>query len=58
MSKLRNGNITYYTGTTTYQSVACLNCNPGYMINGIASAECTSTGTWSNDIPKCIKKGI
>lgn len=56
---LSNGNIKYPNGTT-YQSVASFSCNPGYQINGSASASatCARNGNWSNHIPTCIKKGI
>lgn len=54
-----NGDVSYLNGTT-YQSVASFICNPGYKINGnaSASAKCASNGKWSYDIPTCIKKGI
>ncbi|XP_036971608.1 P-selectin isoform X3 [Acanthopagrus latus] len=29
-------------------------CQEGFVLNGTAATECTSLGTWSTDIPRCL----
>ncbi|XP_035508536.1 P-selectin isoform X2 [Morone saxatilis] len=31
-------------------------CEEGFVLNGVADTECTSLGTWSRDIPRCLAK--
>ncbi|KAI3368816.1 hypothetical protein L3Q82_025802, partial [Scortum barcoo] len=31
-------------------------CEEGFVMNGTAETECTSLGTWSTDIPRCLAK--
>ncbi|XP_051233010.1 P-selectin isoform X7 [Dicentrarchus labrax] len=31
-------------------------CEEGFILNGTADTDCTSLGTWSTDIPRCLAK--
>uniref|UniRef100_A0A3Q3RJK8 E-selectin n=1 Tax=Mastacembelus armatus TaxID=205130 RepID=A0A3Q3RJK8_9TELE len=31
-------------------------CEAGFVLNGTAETECTSLGTWSRDMPRCLAK--
>ncbi|XP_078666423.1 uncharacterized protein LOC144908582 isoform X2 [Branchiostoma floridae x Branchiostoma belcheri] len=41
------------TGAVSYPNGVTFNCNPGYVLNGAATATCKADGTWSNPVPTC-----
>ncbi|XP_039985252.1 P-selectin isoform X2 [Xiphias gladius] len=43
-------------GSFSFGSRCTSTCDEGFLLNGTASAECTSLSTWSTDIPRCLAK--
>ncbi|XP_074491624.1 P-selectin isoform X1 [Sebastes fasciatus] len=43
-------------GPFSFGSLCSTTCEEGFLLNGTASAECTSLGMWSTDIPRCLAK--
>jgi len=43
-----------YINGTTYQSLAYVQCEPGFNIFGSSVLTCNETGLWEPDLPKCI----
>nr|XP_043899235.1 P-selectin [Solea senegalensis] len=43
-------------GEFSFGSRCTSTCGDGFLLNGNASTECTSLGTWSSDIPLCMAK--
>ncbi|XP_068452405.1 E-selectin-like, partial [Clinocottus analis] len=41
-------------GSFSFGSVCTTACDEGFLPNGTASAECTSLGMWSADLPHCL----
>ncbi|XP_037625340.1 E-selectin-like isoform X4 [Sebastes umbrosus] len=41
-------------GPFSFGSLCSTTCEEGFLLNGTASAECTSLGMWSTDIPRCL----
>ena len=46
----------YYFTLTTFQSIATLSCDPGFMTN-MTSVTCLDIGNW-NAAPSCDRIGI
>ncbi|KAM9358059.1 P-selectin [Symphorus nematophorus] len=40
----------------SFGSLCNITCEEGFVLNGTADIECTSLGTWSADIPRCLAK--
>ncbi|KAI8498132.1 hypothetical protein Bbelb_240760 [Branchiostoma belcheri] len=40
-------------GPHVYPNGVTFTCNPGYVLNGAATATCQADGTWSNPVPTC-----
>ncbi|GLD50241.1 E-selectin-like protein [Lates japonicus] len=43
-------------GEFSFGSQCTSTCEEGFLLNGTAYTECTSMGTWSADIPRCLVK--
>ncbi|XP_054458457.1 P-selectin isoform X2 [Anoplopoma fimbria] len=43
-------------GEFSFGSQCTSACEEGFLLNGTADTECTSLGTWSADIPRCLAK--
>ncbi|KAK5931122.1 hypothetical protein CgunFtcFv8_027298 [Champsocephalus gunnari] len=43
-------------GEFSFTSQCTSTCEEGFLLNGTADTECTSLGTWSTDIPRCLAK--
>ncbi|XP_063748264.1 P-selectin isoform X2 [Eleginops maclovinus] len=43
-------------GELSFASQCTSTCEEGFVMNGTADTECTSLGTWSTDIPRCLAK--
>ncbi|XP_034079487.1 P-selectin isoform X3 [Gymnodraco acuticeps] len=43
-------------GEFSFTSRCVSTCEEGFLLNGTADTECTSLGTWSTDIPRCLAK--
>ncbi|KAI8500842.1 hypothetical protein Bbelb_216600 [Branchiostoma belcheri] len=41
------------TGAVSYPNGVTFTCNPGYVLNGVATPMCQTDGTWSNPVPSC-----
>ncbi|XP_029356110.1 P-selectin [Echeneis naucrates] len=41
-------------GPLSFGSRCTSTCDEGFILNGTASTECTSLGTWSADVPRCL----
>ncbi|EDM09365.1 selectin, endothelial cell, isoform CRA_a [Rattus norvegicus] len=41
------------TGAFTYKSSCAFQCNEGFKLHGSAQLECTSQGTWTQEVPSC-----
>ncbi|XP_030288253.1 P-selectin [Sparus aurata] len=41
-------------GVFSFGSRCTSTCQEGFVLNGTADIECTSLGTWSTDIPRCL----
>ena len=50
-----NGNFSLSNGTV-FNSIATYSCHHGFSLVGNATIECKPDGTWSQDIPLCIRK--
>ncbi|XP_038000987.1 P-selectin [Motacilla alba alba] len=40
-------------GNFTYGSMCAFSCQPGFVLVGLQSRECTALGTWTGDMPHC-----
>ena len=56
---LENGQITYdplrSSSQSPVDSVASFECDYGYKLHGSSSTTCQTSGTWSEQTPKCIQ---
>ncbi|XP_010777374.1 P-selectin isoform X1 [Notothenia coriiceps] len=43
-------------GEFSFTSRCTSTCEEGFLLNGTADTECTSLGTWSTEIPRCLAK--
>ncbi|XP_023133431.2 P-selectin [Amphiprion ocellaris] len=43
-------------GNFSFGSRCTTTCEEGFILNGTAETECTSSGTWSTDVPHCLAK--
>ncbi|KAG7230829.1 hypothetical protein INR49_019643, partial [Caranx melampygus] len=43
-------------GPFSFGSQCTSTCDDGFLLNGTGDTECTSQGTWSADIPRCLAK--
>lgn len=43
-------------GEFSFGSHCTSTCERGFVLNGTADTECTSVGTWSTNIPRCLAK--
>jgi hypothetical protein len=42
--------------SSTLSSVATYNCTSGYILSGNRTRQCQPDGTWSGEMPQCIRK--
>ncbi|KAI8500841.1 hypothetical protein Bbelb_216590, partial [Branchiostoma belcheri] len=45
------------TGAVSYPNGVTFTCNPGYVLNGVATPMCQADGTWSHTDPTCPPNG-
>ena len=50
------GNV--FSVSTTLLSMATYTCISGYMLSGNKTRQCQPDGSWSGDMPQCIRKLI
>ncbi|XP_046691669.1 E-selectin-like isoform X3 [Silurus meridionalis] len=49
----QDGSVSCTDQTLSLGSVCSFNCIEGFILEGASSTECTKTGDWSTDVPKC-----
>jgi len=50
---LDHASVHYPNGTTFFQSLAYVQCEPGFNISGSSVLTCNETGLWEPELPKC-----
>ncbi|KAM4629886.1 P-selectin [Polymixia lowei] len=43
-------------GLSSFGSRCVLTCTEGFLLNGTADSECTSLGTWTREVPRCLAR--
>ncbi|KAI5627606.1 hypothetical protein C0J50_12841 [Silurus asotus] len=49
----QDGSVSCTDQTLSLGSVCSFNCSEGFILEGASSTECTKTGEWNADVPKC-----
>ena len=42
-------------GNSTFQDSCTFSCNVGYMLTGSDTRTCQSNGSWSGNVPVCVR---
>ncbi|NWQ76584.1 LYAM3 protein, partial [Columbina picui] len=48
-----NMNCSHLNGDFAFGSMCVFSCETGFVLTGLESLECTATGTWTGDAPRC-----
>lgn len=57
LPEVAHANVTLLNGGgRSYGTIIRFECEPGYERNGLPVLICMSNGTWSSDVPTCIRK--